>query len=480
MKFFLTSFLFIFINVVYPQDCSCEDSFNWVKETFEKNDAGFKYILEKKGQTAYALHNQKIASKIRSSKDKVECFKTINEWLTFFRKGHIAIRPLINLNKDASNTDSNSTTNDLFPNWEKVNIDLTTFKKQLSKKETPDFEGIWESAPYTIGVKKQGDHYIGFIIKADGVYWKKGQVKFKINTKDSSATYYMRDHSAQDFKKAELLGNNYLQMDFVILKRTFPAFSGDKKIERYFKSINSEIPYLEKVSENTVLLRIPSFAYTNKKKIDSVIEVNTQTITSTKNLIIDLRNNGGGSDGSYTKILPFLYTNPIRTIGVKLYSTPLNNDRYNKFISSPDFTKEDKQEFKRMLKKLNKKLGEYVNLNDSKVYIKKYDTIYSYPKNVGIIIHKGNASTTEQFILAAKQSKKVKLFGNTTFGALDVSNMNFVVSPCKEFQLGYCTSISFRIPEMAIDDIGLQPDYYIDDTIKKYNWIEFVETTLNQ
>ena len=48
----------------------------------------------------------------------------------------------------------------------------------------------------------------------------------------------------------------------------------------------------------------------------------------------------------------------------------------------------------------------------------------------------------------AKQSMKVKLF--------------------------YTTSRSFRIPKMAIDDYGIQPDYFIDDSVPSYKWIDFV------
>jgi C-terminal processing protease CtpA/Prc len=99
---------------------------------------------------------------------------------------------------------------------------------------------------------------------------------------------------------------------------------------------------------------------------------------------------------------------------------------------------------------------------------------------VGIIIDNGCGSTTEQFLLAAKQSKKVKLFGVTTYGVLDISNMAFIESPCKEFELAYAMSRSLRIPEMTIDDIGLQPDFYIDKTIPQYKWVEFVNEILNQ
>lgn len=32
---------------------------------------------------------------------------------------------------------------------------------------------------------------------------------------------------------------------------------------------------------------------------------------------------------------------------------------------------------------------------------------------------------------------------------------------------------------MAIDNIGVQPDYYIDEEIPEYKWIDFVSKILN-
>ncbi|HVV03736.1 MAG TPA: hypothetical protein VHC96_05900, partial [Puia sp.] len=76
-------------------------------------------------------------------------------------------------------------------------------------------------------------------------------------------------------------------------------------------------------------------------------------------------------------------------------------------------------------------------------------------------------------------SRKVKLFGATTFGELDFSNMYFIPNPCHEFELGYCLTRSMRIPGMAIDGKGIQPDYYLDRSIPRYMWIRFVNDVLN-
>ena len=58
--------------------------------------------------------------------------------------------------------------------------------------------------------------------------------------------------------------------------------------------------------------------------------------------------------------------------------------------------------------------------------------------------------------------------------------MNAVKSPDGNFELGYCRSKSYRIPDMAIDGKGIQPDYYIDKSIPNAKWVDFVQNILEQ
>ena len=109
----------------------------------------------------------------------MECTQAIYEWLTFFRSGHIAIR---RINQEQSQSDGKQSDHkiiDSFKDWDKIEVDIDKLKKYLATKEKHDFEGIWLSEPYTIGIKKEGNKYLGFIIEADGVYWTKGQIKLK-------------------------------------------------------------------------------------------------------------------------------------------------------------------------------------------------------------------------------------------------------------------------------------------------------------
>jgi hypothetical protein len=37
---------------------------------------------------------------------------------------------------------------------------------------------------------------------------------------------------------------------------------------------------------------------------------------------------------------------------------------------------------------------------------------------------------------------------------------------------------SLALPAFSIDGVGIQPDYFIDDTIQEEDWINFVQSTI--
>ncbi len=466
--------LILLTNQVLAQSCDCTRNFEWVKTTFEQNDAGFEYALLMKGKQAYLDHNQRIAEKVKSITTLTECTPVLYEWLQFFRSGHISIRITLS-------TSSAPAPEQDFSSWEKVSVNEKEFKEYLKKKKEADFEGIWYTEPYTIGIKRMEEEYVGFILESGTPTWTKGQVKLRFSVHPDKAVFYMRDHSAVHADNFHLEGKNTLRIGTFTLKRKYPEFRDEPELEQYFRSMSAALPFMEYLNPKTLYFRIPSFSHEYKSAIDSVLNANKSKILQTENLIIDIRNGTGGSDVSYKGILPYLYTNPIRSMGVEFLSTPLNNQRMLDFISKPEygFDEEGKKWAKESYDKLQADLGKFVSLMDP-VMVDKRDTVYSYPKQVGIIINHENGSTDEQFLLAAKQSKKVKLFGTTTFGVLDISNMYFVPSPCGEFELGYALSRSRRIPDFAIDGKGIQPDYFLDKSIPDSRWTTYVSQILNE
>ena len=474
-------------NISYSQTCNCSSNFQWVKKTFEENDAGFKYHLSVKGRDFYDYHNKAIQEKINKVKTDNDCLPTLQEWLRFFRKGHLYIRPAGNNNATSPIPEVLDTVaiKNRFKDWPRYKLNIEEFKTYLSKKKTQDFEGIWETVPYKIAIKKIGNEYKGILVEALPPYWEEGQVKLEITNIDGkqSGVVYRLDHSKVENENVQEIGQNYLQVSGYRLKRLFPVLPTETEVQNWLK-LSSRNTYLDQLDKNTVYFRIPSFGPNYKKAIDSVLVANKELLSRTPNLIIDIRGNGGGSDYSFTNIIPYLKTNEINVTGVEYLSTVLNNQRMMDFVTKPEykdvFTNKQKEWAKKSFDTLQKHLGEFVLLDESLEDddTNTPDTVLPFPKQVGIIIDDGVGSTAEQFLLAAKQSRKVKLFGTSTFGSLDIANMYFVRSPCGEYELGYSLSKSKRLPQYVLDERGIQPDFFISEDVPGYHWVSFVKTTL--
>jgi hypothetical protein len=476
-------FCIISNNISYSQNCNCSSDFQWLKKTFEENDAGFKYHLSIKGRDFYDYHNKAILEKINNVKTDNNCLPILQEWLRFFRKGHLYIRSIGTNNGTSKNPEVFDTVSikNQFRDWPRYQLNIEEFKTYLGKKKTQDFEGIWESTPYNIAIKKIGNEYKGILINDLPPYWEEGQVKLEITIDGKQrGVAYQRDHTKTENENVEEIGQNYLQVSSYRLKRLFPVLPTETEVQNWLK-IYSRDTYLNQLDKNTIYFRIPSFGSDYKKAIDSVLVANKELLSRSPNLIIDIRGNGGGSDFSFTNIIPYLITNEINVTGIEYLSTILNNQRMMDFVTKPEyrdfFTNKQKEWAKASFDTLQKHLGEFISL-DEEDDTNKSNAVLTFPKQVGIIIDDGVGSTAEQFLLAAKQSKKVKLFGISTFGSLDISNMHFVKSPCGEYELGYCLSKSKRLPHYVLDERGIQPDYFISEDVAGYHWVSFVKGIL--
>lgn len=345
MKRIIISILFFISIGCYSQTNEYVKTFDWLVETFRQNDAGYQYIIDKKGEKDYSKFTEDIKSRVKDITTDEEFVELAEEWLHYFRKAHI----------------------------------------EFGLKGKP-----------------------------------------------------VRNDSKSNFNDNRL--------------------------------------HLDKLSDKTLYFRIPTFAYESKVDIDSVINANKDLIASTPNLIIDIRNGTGGSDASFQELLPFIYTSPIRNAGMLLKGSELNAQGFENYAKQTNDSY-----LNEIAKSLRDNKGEFVPMDSSdKTSIIKFDAVLPYPKRIAIMIDAGNVSTDEQFLIYAKQSWKVKLFGRTTKGGIDISNLNFVYSPDKKYFLVYAMSKSKRIPHFTIDDIGLQPDFFIDEEIADNDWIEYTRSIVEQ
>jgi C-terminal processing protease CtpA/Prc len=103
-------------------------------------------------------------------------------------------------------------------------------------------------------------------------------------------------------------------------------------------------------------------------------------------------------------------------------------------------------------------------------YVK--DTIYKYPETISVLVNSNTISAAELFLISAKQSKKVMVFGENSSGGGDKLDAYPVSIGCDNVVI--FIPISIRIGESykkPIDYIGIPPDIRIPGRV---DWIDFV------
>ncbi|RXJ43733.1 hypothetical protein ESZ48_19080 [Gelidibacter gilvus] len=263
------------------------------------------------------------------------------------------------------------------------------------------------------------------------------------------------------------------------LKSTFIKQDPNRKLDlvEVTKRINElDGFYFEKLTEKSSLIRISSFNYPYVERIEKLIKDNRTAIENSENLIIDIRNNGGGTDGAYTELLPFIATNPIKNVGIELLSTQglidgITTYKNGLVAKDPEKNRDEIIEMERRLTIYKNNLGKFVNLENKNVSIDTVQIAYKSPKQIIVLANDKVASAGENFLLKAKQSKKVKLMGIPTSGVLDYANSYFFKFGCDNYRLLLPTYRSLRLPNYPIDNIGIQPDIYLDKTVT--DWVKY-------
>jgi len=489
----LLIFLSVSVNLIAQNDYY-EKTFDWVVTTFEKNDAGFQFIVDKKGEEAYNKATEEARIKVKAVKDDKEFVATVRSWLSFFRKGHIYFNYGSKYVWPERPTLTNEQIREKYKDIPHINITEEEFQAKYRTKSNPHpIERMWRKGPhFRIGFvpdeEKEGS-FIGVVFTAnheDSLYWKPGDIIMKVcPDKENEMKFHIEAYDKERNLK------HVSHMEFMVGDKTlfglFPnpelwEIDGDRnrrssELFEFYAYVGHNEPYIAQFTNKTTYLYLNSFDSRNKAAIDALVAKNDSLIRSSENLIIDIRNCRGGGDGTFSSILPYLYTNPIRTVGIKLRATEFNANMYESYKKDMDTS--SSSYLNSIITRMKENIEGFFNpLSDKPYYINERDTVFPYPKKVGIIAHERNGSADEQLLLLSKQSFKTKIFGHTSSGAFDASNMSSAVSADGRFVLGLTMSLRIGFEYFPVDDIGLQPDFYIDPFIERFGWIDYVREVL--
>ena len=214
---------------------------------------------------------------------------------------------------------------------------------------------------------------------------------------------------------------------------------------------------VRKLSKKTTYLEVPSFGIGIREQLDRIIEKNEADIRDADHLIIDVRQNGGGSDSAYTPLIKLLGSATYRTQMPDMLSTPANIAAWEELL--PEMAERDQKRVRERIARMKAAASAWVPMSDPSIAIAEYTRkdVKATPKSVWIMIGPKCGSSCEQFVLTARQNPRVTLAGRKTYGALDASNVRPVRTPSGKITLYYATSYVRRPQGEGIDGVGIAP-----------------------
>ena len=206
---------------------------------------------------------------------------------------------------------------------------------------------------------------------------------------------------------------------------------------------------------------IPSFFVSASKAIREFYQLYDATMSRAKYLIIDIRNNGGGSEQNARPFLKYFYTGPVSKDQVGIYATPGNIMKYEKLYAelAADTANADPG----LLTWIQTEITAMKEA-PSGTYLPRSSTTDSIriqvdsptPEKVVVLYNKYTASSAESFVFWAKHSDKATLVVEDSGGYLGYGEAIRLKTPCLGF--GFRTTMTRYATKRKYDGIGVPPD----------------------
>ncbi|MCL2683199.1 MAG: S41 family peptidase [Bacteroidales bacterium] len=481
----LTVFIAIIISkFAYSQTTDCLSDFDFLVKKIQATYPGYNDKVTNENRSQLLLLEKEIRRKITQHPDS--CSHYLNEYTAFFKDHHLSVRRIWQDNNQQPEMMEISTYGkNLY-----VNIDSL----QQATKDAKGIEGVWEGFRQKFIVVRDGQKLVGVVVNNRG--WESGQVLYEFEATNDTV-FDVINHSLVKGRnprktKASLHVNGKIiefHDETRFIRKSDSDILDKATLRSYvplFPNGLNTYPIVMFLDDSTFFLRIPSFG---DDESNEVVIQHWDEIMKRPNLIIDIRNNGGGQDTYYQELAKLIYTKPYESKGVEWYASKDNIILFEDGIKKGTIRdgEEGLKWTQALLDAMKKNVGGFVThpyyANDNTMVTK--DTVYPMPRNIGIIINERVGSSAEQFLLAAKESDKVILFGNSnTAGVLDYSNMVATPFPSNNFQLWYPMTRSKRLSENPIDNIGIAPDVMIPFPATRQlfdkldSWVYFVSSYL--
>ncbi len=469
------------------ETCDCKKDFAFVSNYVENHYSGFSYNVTNENRQQYEAHKVLVAEKIvKEAQNQVSCLLLLQEYLQFFRDNHLMIWTGGGENVDEKSTEAvkKFKASPVFANRERIVFDSAAIWNTLAQSQDA-IEGVYENETYQVAVlrnPKAWRDYYGVIIKSTTSLWEKGQVKLEIKNlapNNFQTTLYLRNHSI-NIKKVE--AENPVFDIFSGLTKIYPKFDKATQKVSFRTAPAGDWLQFKVLNDSTTYLHIKTFNGALQSKFDSAYKKILPIIATKPNLLIDIRDNGGGSDNCWKKLAKYFYTKPFAYDTTDVYCTPETIKRYEEYLAR---VQKDRKAYgwqkaaflKKRIKAMKKApVGSFISATNSSIptigrlfiNMKRYkqNKVYDLPRKVILMYNRNSASAAEGLILDGLHSSKVLTFGENSGGYIAFGNVMTVDTPSK-FVLQTATQRTLQ--RFQYERLGIPPKIR---AANEKDWIE--------
>lgn len=213
-----------------------------------------------------------------------------------------------------------------------------------------------------------------------------------------------------------------------------------------------------RVDADTYLIRFPSCAPEDISPEEVQGMVDAFLASGCENLVVDIRGNGGGSDGTYEPLLKLLYDHEGVEDAMQYRVSDLAIAHVREFAGD---TERGRAKIARMERT---PAGEFFPV-ESTTFTIRYDTVSPLPRRAALLIDARVGSSGEQLTLEVRAaSRRTTICGrDNTLGCLDYSNCEIIRFPQDTARwMMLPTTRSCRVDAgRGIDRDGIAPDVRI-------------------
>lgn len=471
----ITTYILLFIinySLNAQEYSKCEKDFEWLSNYIENNLPAFQNEILKDKKFQYLNFKSEIKEEILKADSRNSCFKSLVNYTEYFFDNHTNLRMYSNP-IDVSSLDSINKfkASNIYKTVERVNLNLDSLTKVLSNMPLSKVEGLYYSIgkAYKVAIikdKTSNRDYVGVLLEANSKLWEPGMIKFELKeTKPNhfTAFYYYRNHSMV-YESKEQYDNG----------RFATGWYRVDNLEIENKDINitpKELFHFEKLNETTNYLYIKSFDGELRPRFDSLYTVIKPKIKALPNLIIDVRDNGGGSDANIMYLRDLMFTKDFYFGKQQIWNSIGIQKHYEVFlkeiIDNPEIYNEDTKEWVQKLIEIleTNDRNQFITLSEGNNFV-RFNTL-NYPKKMIVIQGQKSASTTENLLLSAINSDKTITVGENSGGYFGYGNIFEQTSPSGNYSLWASTTQNDY--KMKYEANGIPPKVRLP---KDIDWLE--------